>query len=289
MTEQPRERAGAHVDALLPRDIAIAAERVGEAKAALDATSLFMLAVLAGAFVALGAMFSTTTLAGAGAMPFGVARLLAGVAFSLGLVMVLVGGAELFTGDSLMVMALAARQITPRALIRAWAIIYFGNFVGASGTAVLVFLAGHHEFGAGEVGRVVLGIAEDKVRLPLGRAVMLGVLCNVLVCLAVWLSLGARGVADKVLVIVPPITAFVAAGFEHSVANMYYLPFGLLLKWGAAPAFWTAIGASPTAYDAVGVASAFANLAAVTIGNVIGGAGLVGLIYWFIYLRPRRP
>ncbi|MEX2649180.1 MAG: formate/nitrite transporter family protein [Alphaproteobacteria bacterium] len=288
MTEESGEAAesvAARVDALLPRDIAAAAERVGEAKAALDATTLLALAVLAGAFIGLGAMFSATALAGAAALPFGVVRVLGGVTFSLGLVIVVIGGAELFTGDCLMVMALAARRITPGALVRAWTIVYVGNFIGAVGTAALVFLAGQHEFGAGEVGRVTLTIARAKAELGFGQAVVLGVLCNVLVCLAVWLSLGARRISGKVLVIVPPITAFVAAGFEHSIANMYYFPLALLLKASASAEFWTSIAAQPADFAAVTVRAAVANLIPVTIGNVIGGAGLVGLVYWFIYLR----
>ncbi len=276
-------------DALLPRDIARAAEHLGAAKAALDATSLFVLAVLAGSFIALGAMFSTTVLAGDGDLPWGVARLLGGLAFSLGLVLVLVGGAELFTGNSLMVMALAAGRITAGALVRAWGIVYVGNAVGAVATAAMVVLAGQYTFAGGEVGRVALETARAKTELGFGQAVVLGALCNVLVCLAVWLSLGARRVSGKVLAIVPPTTAFVAAGFEHSVANMYIMPVAVMIREFAPAEFWSGIGATPVDFAAVSIGATVANLIPVTIGNVIGGAGLVGLVYWFVYLRPRNP
>ncbi|MGH6718286.1 MAG: formate/nitrite family transporter [Alphaproteobacteria bacterium] len=284
-------RAGARplVDALLPRDIARAAEHLGAAKAALDATSLFVLAILAGAFIALGAMFSTTVLAGGEGLPWGVARLLGGVAFSLGLVLVLVGGAELFTGNSLMVMALAAGRISVGALVRAWTIVYVGNAVGAVATAGFVLVSGHYTFGAGDVGYVALASARAKTELGFGQALVLGVLCNVMVCLAVWLSLGARHISGKVLVIVPPVTAFVAAGFEHSVANMYIMPLAIMIRDFAPAEFWSGIGATPADFAAVTARATIANLIPVTIGNVIGGAGLVGLVYWFVYLRPRSP
>ena len=202
------------IDALLPAEIAEKAEAVGVLKARLDVVSLLALAILAGAFIALGAMFATTVLAGAdGVLPFGVSRLLAGVAFCLGLVLVVLGGAELFTGNTLMVMAWAAGKMRLRDMLRAWLIVYIGNFVGAVGTALLVFLSGH-----GAVTAVALKFALDKATLPFGQALFLGILCNVLVCLALWLSLGARTTSDKVLAILFPVSAFVAAGFEHSVA-----------------------------------------------------------------------
>jgi formate/nitrite transporter len=280
------------LDALLPREIAEKAEAVGAAKARLDLVSLLALAVLAGAFIALGAMFSTTILSGAsGAAPpgnsWGIARFVAGLGFSVGLILVVIGGAELFTGNTLMVMALASRRISPGEMLRAWAIVYVGNLVGAVGTALLVFLAGQYLYNGGDVGRVALGIARAKAELPFGRALFLGILCNVLVCLALWLSLAARTVTDKILAIMLPIAAFVAAGFEHSVANMYFMPLGMMLTWGADAAFWSAIGSSPADYAAVDVAGLIRNLVPVTIGNIIGGGVFVGLVYWFVYLRRR--
>jgi formate transporter FocA len=276
------------IDALLPAETAEKAEEVGARKARLDVVTLLALAVLAGAFIALGAMFSTTILSGASAAPWGIARFVAGLGFSVGLVLVVVGGAELFTGNTLMVMALASRRIRLGEMLRAWAIVYVGNLVGAVGTAVLVFLAGQYLYNGGEVGRVALGIAQVKAELPFARAFFLGILCNVLVCLAVWLSIAARSVTDKILAIALPIAAFVAAGFEHSVANMYFIPLAQLILWGAPETFWTATGLAPADYATVDFGGLVANLVPVTIGNIIGGGVLVGLVYWFVYLRRRK-
>jgi formate transporter len=275
-------------DPLLPPEMAAKAETVGVAKAHMDTLTLLTLAVLAGAFIAFGAIFMTVTSAGAnGVMPFGVVRLIGGVVFSLGLILVVIGGAELFTGNNLMVMAWASGAVSTGALLRAWALVYIGNFVGAAGTAVMVFLSGHFLFGGGAVGKVALAVAEAKCALPAFEAVMLGVLCNVLVCLAVWLSYSARTVIGKVAVIVPPISAFVAAGFEHSVANMYFLPAALLLKYAATPETRALLGVTADALPMLTAGNALANLAAVTAGNMIGGGGLVGAVYWFVYLRKR--
>lgn len=276
------------IDALLPAEIAEKAEEIGARKARLDFVTLLALAVLAGAFIALGAMFSTTILSGAaGATPWGIARFVAGLGFSVGLVLVVVGGAELFTGNTLMVMALASGRIRLAETLRAWAIVYLGNLIGAAGTAALVFLAGQYLYNGGDVGAVALGVARAKVELPFGRALFLGVLCNVLVCLAVWLSLAARTVTDKVLAVMLPIAAFVAAGFEHSVANMYFIPLAQLMLWGAPETFWTATGLVPADYATVDFGGLVANLVPVTIGNIVGGGVLVGLVYWFVYLRRR--
>ena len=285
---QDRSEAGPAVgfDALLPADIARKAEATGVAKAGMDGMRLLTLAVLAGAFIGLGAMAATTLWTGtAGVMPFGVARMLGGLVFALGLILVVLGGAELFTGDNLMVMAWASRRISLAALLRAWAIVFVGNLVGAVATAVLVFLAGHHLLAGGEVGATALAIGRAKVELPFLRAFFLGVLCNVLVCLAVWLCYGARSTTDKLLAILFPITAFVAAGFEHSVANMYFVPQAMLILWAAPDAFWTMTGIDPAAFQAVTPAGLAANLVPVTLGNMVGGGVLVGLVYWFVYLR----
>jgi formate transporter len=275
------------VDSLVPQAIALRAEQIGAAKARMPTMRLFALAVLAGAFIALGAIFATVVGTGAGALPYGVGKLLGGLVFSLGLILVVVGGAELFTGNNLMVMALASRVITAGELARAWAIVYAGNLVGAFGTAGLVFLSGHYMAGGGAVGATALGIGAAKAGLAPMPAFFLGVLCNVLVCLAVWLCLGAHTTADKILAIVPPIAAFVAAGFEHSIANAYFIPVALLIQWGAPDAFWAAIGKTPADFAVLDIAGFFANLGPVTLGNMIGGGLLVGAVYWFVYLRDR--
>lgn len=219
-SEHPTTANG--IDALLPQDIARKAEEVGARKVRQDTVTLLALSILAGAFIGLGSMFATTVLAGtAGSIPFGIARLAAGVVFSLGLILVVVGGAELFTGNTLMVMAWAAGKIRLTEMLRAWTIVYIGNFVGAFGIAWLVLLSGQCLSGNGEVAKVAMRLAADKAALPFDRALFLGILCNLLVCLAVWLSLGARSTTDKIAAVLFPISAFVAAGFEHSVANMY--------------------------------------------------------------------
>ena len=273
------------LDALLPDAIALAAENLGVKKASYDTATLFVLAILAGAFIALGGMIATVVMSGAeGMMPFGVTKLLGGLVFSLGLVLVIVGGAQLFTGDALMVMAWASGRLTARQMMRVWTLVWIGNFVGALGTALLVFLSGQYGFGHGAVGAQAMYIATAKSGLPTGQAFFLGILCNVLVCLAVWLALGARSVTDKILAITLPVSAFVAAGFEHCVANMYFIPLGLLIERGAPDAFWADIGHR---FPPIDVAHYLVNLAAVTAGNWIGGALLVGAVYWFIYRRPR--
>jgi formate/nitrite transporter len=276
------------IDALLPPEMARKAEAVGVQKTRMDVTSLLALAVLAGAFIALGGMFATTVLAGAdGVLPFGISRLLSGVVFCLGLILVVVGGAELFTGNTLMVMAWAAGGVRLREMLRAWLIVYIGNFVGAIATAALVFLSGQYLSGRGSVAAVALDLALDKVTLSFDHALFLGILCNVLVCLAVWLTFGARTTTDKVLVILFPVSAFVVAGFEHSVANMYFIPLGLFIKaWGPSD-LWAQIGSLSAGYSALTWPAFFVSLIPVTIGNIIGGGGLVGAVYWFIYLRKR--
>ncbi len=276
-----------HMDALLPAEMAAKAEEIGVKKAGMDAWRMFVLAVLAGAFIALGAVFATTGAAGtSGTMPFGIARLLIGVSFSLGLILVIVGGAELFTGNNLIVMAWANRKVDTFQMLRNWAIVYVGNFVGALATVILVFQSGQFLFGNCTVGNAALSTAQAKVSLGFVQAVVLGILCNGLVCLAVWLSYSGRSTVDRIFAIIPPIAAFVAAGFEHSVANMYFIPIGLFIKDGAPDSFWTVIGKTANDFPQLTWDRfLIGNLLPVTFGNILGGAMLVGAFYWFVYLR----
>ena len=197
------------LDALLPPEMARRAEEVGAAKATMEAGRLLALAVLAGAFIALGGVFATIAVAGAGSSPWGAIRVLAGVVFSVGLVLVVVGGAELFTGNNLIVMAWAGGRVGTSALLRNWALVYAGNFAGGVAVALSACGARLHEGGGGTVGGAALDTAIAKLQLGFGQAVLLGVLCNVLVCLAVWLSYSARSTTDRVLAVVPPVAAFV--------------------------------------------------------------------------------
>lgn len=278
--------ASISLDALLPPEIAKRAEEVGARKCRLPFWPLLTLAVLAGAFISLGAIFSTTVSAGTtGALPFGPVRLLAGVVFCLGLILVIVGGAELFTGNALISMAWASGTVSTGAVLRNWGIVYVGNFIGALATAVLLYLSAQYTFGGGAVGLTALEIARAKTALGFVQAVALGILCNALVCLAVWLCLGARSTTDKILAVVFPISAFVATGFEHSIANMYFIPIGLLIKTDTA--FLAILGKGAADYASLTWTNFFiVNLLPVTLGNLIGGVALVGLVYWFIYLRP---
>jgi len=273
------------LDALPPPEMANKAEQIGVSKAGMDAPTMFALAVLAGAFIAMGAVFATTTTTGSTGMPYGVTRLLGGLTFSLGLILVVVAGAELFTGNNLIVMAWASRRVSTLHLLRNWAIVYAGNFVGAIATAALLYAGKQYEFGGGAVGDQALAIAAAKTSLGWGQALVLGALCNALVCLAVWLCYSARTTADKVLAIIPPIAAFVAAGFEHSVANMYFIPYGLFLK--SNEAFVSSQSGLPDLSDLTWGRFLGANLVPVTIGNIVGGALMVGAVYWFVYLRKR--
>jgi len=274
-------------DALLPPEMAAKAEKTGISKALLGWRNTLALGVLAGAFIGLGALFSTTVTAGAaGQVPYGLIRLLAGLVFSLGLILVVGAGAELFTGNNLIVMAWADRHITTRQVLRNWALVYVGNFIGALATVVLVFLAGQYTFGGGAVGLAALTAARAKCELGFIQAIFLGMMCNALVCLAVWLCYSARTTTDKILAILFPITAFVAAGFEHSVANMYFIPMGLAIKALAPASFWTAVGRTAADFAPL-TAGRFllGNLLPVTLGNIVGGSVMVGLVYWFIYIR----
>ncbi|HAX25175.1 MAG TPA: formate/nitrite transporter family protein [Thermomicrobiales bacterium] len=272
-------------DPYAPAEMARRVELAGVTKAGLDVLSLLTLAVLAGAFIALGAQLATVVGVDS-TLGFGPTRLLVGVAFSLGLILVVIAGAELFTGNTLIVMAWLGRQVSARRLLRNWSLAYLGNFIGALGTVALVYLAGQWALGGNKVGAAALSTANAKVQLSFGEAIARGILCNTLVNLAVWLCFSARSNVDKVVAIVPAIAGFVASGFEHSVANMYFVPLGILLR--DRPAVVEAAGLQPDALSNL-TWSGFLwnNLLPVTIGNIIGGGLLVAAVYWLVYLRPK--
>ena len=265
-------------------------EDAGVKKASLDFLSMFALAVLAGAFIALGAIIATIAWTSPGATAsWGVGRLVGGLVFSLGLILVVVGGAELFTGNNLIIMAWASRRISTLKVYRNWVIVYYGNFVGAIATAGVVFLGKHYMMAGGALGTTALNIGLAKVNMDFFQALVLGILCNVLVCLAVWLTYSARNTFGKILAIIFPISAFVAAGFEHCIANMYFIPFALFIKMGAPDTFWQTIGANPASYQSLTWGSFFLkNLLPVTLGNMIGGVFFVALVYWSVYLHKRK-
>jgi formate/nitrite transporter len=240
---------------------------VGVAKARLELLPMVLLGFLAGVYIAIGAMLYTLVMTDP-QTGLGLARWIGGLAFSLGLMLVVVAGAELFTGNNLIVMAWAERKITTGELLRNWGVVYLGNFAGSVAAALMVWGAGTYGVGAGKVAETANAIARAKVDLPFLEALLSGVMGNVLVCLAVWLCFASHSVTDRVLAIIPPISAFVALGFEHSVANMYLIPVGMLH------------GAEGVSLDGLA-----ANLVPVTIGNMIGGGAFVAGVYWAIYLR----
>jgi formate transporter len=278
--------ADVRIDPYSPADMAERAERVGVAKARLSLLTLATLGVLAGAYVAIGAHLAS--IAGIdSALGYGPTRLLVGVAFSIGLMLVLIAGAELFTSNTLIVMAVLDRYVTVRALLRNWTVVYLANLVGAVATVVLLILCGQWALADNQLGATALTAAAAKVQLSFGDALVRGILGNALVNLAVWLSLSARSTTDKILSIVPPITVVHAAGFEYVVANMYFVPMGILLKEEAGVVAASGLSGDQLA-DLTWTSFVVHSLLPVTLGNVIGGGVFVAGIYWLVYLRPVR-
>jgi formate/nitrite transporter len=262
------------IDLYSPAEIVDKLENVGVVKANLAFRAMAMLGLLAGAFIGFGGLFFVLVTSDPG-VPWAMSRLVGGVAFSLGLILVVVAGAELFTGNTFLVMAWAERRISLGLLLRNWAIVYGANVAGALAMVLLVWASHHPEMNHGAIAENYVRIAAAKVSAPFGAIFVKGLLCNALVCLAVWLAYAGRTVTDKILAVVPPVAAFVAAGFEHSVANFYFIPLGMLMNGVAGPPM--------AGLDAGGM---LWNLVAVIFGNLAGGAGMVGLVYWVIYRRP---
>lgn len=259
-------------DAFSPKEIAARVEEIGVTKARLPFLSMLMLSILAGAFIGLGALYFVIVKSDP-TLGFAARQILGGAVFSLGLILVVVAGAELFTGNNLLAMAWADGKISTLDVLRNWAIVCCGNFIGAAGLALLVYLSRHAEMNNGAIAQEYLSIAAAKAAMPFWTAFFKGVMCNVLVCMAVWMAFAGRSVVDKVVSIIFPISAFVAAGFEHSVANMYFFPLAMLLQVDGATA------------DAITWADFFRNMLPVIMGNIIGGSVLVGLVYHIIYRR----
>jgi formate transporter len=273
------------IDPYSPAEMADRAQTIGVGKARLDLVNLTTLAILAGAFIALGAQLSTIVGIDS-AFGYGPTQILVGVVFSVGLILVVIAGAELFTGNTLIIMAWLGRRVTTLELARNWLVAYAGNFAGALATVVLIFYSGQWMLADTRVGAAALGIANAKVELTFMEAVFRGILCNALVNLAVWLCLSARSNVDKIFAIIPPIAAFVAAGFEHSIANMYFIPMGILLK--DKPEVLQTAGVDTEAVANLTWGGFLVNnLLPVTIGNIIGGGLMVAALYWLVYLRPR--
>ena len=264
-----------NLNAYSPAEIKEAIEKVGVKKTNLPFLASFMLAIVAGGSVGFGALYYTVVASDA-ELSFAVTRVVGGLVFSLGLALVLVGGAELFTGNNLIVMAWASGKVSTREMLGNWVIVYFGNLVGSLGLVFLVFFSHHLDMNGGRIGLSILNTAAAKIQPDVVTLFFKGILCNVLVCLAVWLAYAGRSVTDKIVALILPISAFIAAGFEHCVANMYFLPLAWLL---------THAGHVPANFDAspITISGIIHNLVPVTLGNIVGGAGLVGAVYWAIY------
>ncbi len=277
----PTENLG--IDPFAPAQIAHRVETIGVKKATMPVKQAFILAVLAGAFIAFGGMYYTTTMTGLGDAPFGPMRMLGGIAFSLGLILVIVAGAELFTGNNLITMAWANGHVSGRQLFLNGLVVYSGNLVGSLGMVFFAYLSGYLMADQGQVGATALKIANAKVNQGFVSAFTSGILCNTLVCLAVWMCFAARSITAKILIIIFPISAFVALGFEHCVANMYLIPIGIVASLD--PLIVEAAGMGGQMLSRLGLNGFLGNLLPVTLGNVVGGAGFVALVYYFIYLR----
>jgi formate/nitrite transporter len=262
-------------DAFAPKEIAAKVESIGVVKARLPLLSMMMLGVLAGAFIGLGALYFVIVKSDS-SLSFATSQIMGGLTFSLGLILVIIAGAELFTGNNLQAMAWAESKLSTSELLKNWVIICFANFIGASSLAVLVFISGHTEMNGGKVAEQYVLIATTKGSLSFWSAFFKGMLCNVLVCMAVWMALAGRSVIDKVVAIIFPISAFVAAGFEHSIANMYFFPMAIMVE---------TFGDVGTQTEVVSWMGMVKNLIPVIMGNLIGGCVLVGLVYHIIYRR----
>jgi formate transporter len=269
---------------LTPAQMAQAAEDAAYAKATGKPLKSFLLGLTAGGYIALGFVFFTTSQVGAQALPWGVAKVLGGVVFSTGLALVVLTGAELFTSSTLTLTARASGRITWGQLLRNWVVVYAANFLGALTMVALVFLGGTWRSANGGWGAVVLGTSMNKLHHDFLEAFVLGILCNLMVCLAIWAAYSGRTTADKILAVSMPIALFVATGFEHSVANMFMVPLGILIKDGAGADFWNMAGLDPASYaDLTWSTFLVHNLLPVTLGNIVGGGVMIGILYWTIF------
>jgi len=273
-------KAESPFDCLKPEAIAAVAEDITYGKATKPAAKTFMLAITAGAFIAIAFVFYITVIATGGS------KLAGGVCFALGLILCVILGGELFTSTTLTLVARAANRITWAQMLKNWGIVYFGNLVGGLVMVALIMLSSQYMNTNGQWGLTALNVAQHKIHHTFVEAVALGILCNLMVCLAAWMAFGGRTMTDKALIMILPVAMFVASGFEHSIANMFMIPVGIAIQTFAGPEFWQAIGADPAKYADLTIGHFIINnLIPVTIGNIIGGGGMIGLTYWFIFRR----
>lgn len=274
-------------DALIPKAMARKAEEVGVAKINSAPLQSFILAITAGVFIAIAFVFYTTVTIGTASMPFGMARFVGGLAFSVGLILVVICGGELFTSSVLTTIARASGRVTTPQLFKNWVTVYLGNMVGTLLFVGIIWLAQQHQLGGGAWGVNAMKIAQSKLQHGFGQAVALGLLCNLMVCLAVWMTFSCRSATDKIMVMILPVAMFVACGFEHSIANMFMIPMGIVIHSFASPEYWATVGYTAADFADLTVANfVLKNLIPVTLGNIIGGGFLVGMTYWVIHRRP---
>ena len=268
-------------------DIAKKVEAAAVKKAGLPFWSIVFLSIMAGSFIAIGGILLTLATFDS-TLPSGITKLLGGLAFCVGLVLVVVAGAELFTGNNLIVMGVASKVVRFSQLLKNWVIVYIGNFIGSLAAVLLMYYTNLWKMGSFGYAAKAVVIAAGKVNLTFAEGLTRGILCNALVCLAVWMCFGARQIISKIAIILFPITAFAAMGFEHSVANMYFIPLGIALKNNPG-VIEAVVKMSPDLnLSNLTIYGLFGNLLSVTLGNIIGGAIMVGLIYWIIIVMPQK-
>ncbi|CAK9884577.1 MAG: putative formate transporter 1 [Candidatus Erwinia impunctatus] len=278
--------AGNPFKLLLPSAMAKVAEDAGVYKATKHPFTTFFLAVTAGVFISIAFVFYITATIGSATMPWGMTKLVGGICFSLGLILVVVCGADLFTSTVLIVVAKASGRISWRQLALNWINVYIGNFFGAMFFVALIWFSSQHMNADGAWGLNVIKSADHKMHHTFIEAVCLGILANLMVCLAVWMSYSGHTLMDKTLIMILPVAMFVASGFEHSIANMFLIPMAIMIRDFASPEFWQMAGSSAEQFSHLTVTDFILdNLIPVTLGNIIGGGLLVGLTYWVIYLR----
>ncbi|MDP8078499.1 formate transporter FocA [Phocoenobacter skyensis] len=246
----------------------------------------FISAILAGAFIAIAFVFYTTVKTGAGNMPWGIANLIGGIVFSLGLMLVVVFGTDLFTSTTLTIIAKASGKISLTQMLKNWGVVYFGNFVGGLVIVALMWFAGQYMADHGQWGLTILKVSQHKLHHTWVEAFSLGIMCNVMVCAGVWMSYAGKSLTDRTLILILPIAMFVASGFEHCVANMFMVPMGILIQHCASPEFWSAISIDPAQFADLTIGHFInSNLIPVTLGNIVGGSFFIGLVQWFLYIR----
>lgn len=269
-----------------PAEMAKIAEDAAVYKATKNQFYSFISAITAGAFIAIAFVFYATSQVGAAELPWGVAKVLGGLVFSLGVIMCVVFGSELFTSSTMTVIARASKRITLAQMLQNWVVVYFGNLVGALLIVLLTWFSGEIMAANGQWGLVILKTAQHKIHHSWSEAFSLGIFCNLMVCIAVWMAYAGKSLTDKAFIMMLPIAMFVSGGFEHCVANMFMIPMGIVIHSFALPEFWATIDIEPTQFADLTVANFIGkNLIWATLGNIVGGAFFIGLVQWFLHLR----